>query len=183
MTPASMTDTTTDGTPASRCIAVAPASSAPNRMPLPMIDEGIESRQERNRDGRVSVPRRDVLVQRVCHARHLDCSSQTSNRSAQEKRAHRHTLDVDQSRRSRSTRVGTHRAKTKSARGKPHRPPRSHTGDNCDRKPQMKARSVREPRKVGCVGDRRRLRVDMRRLLHRTAHEVGHQIAPRRSSA
>src|SRR5262249_17269641 len=34
MTLASTTDTTTDGTPASRCIAVAPASSAPKRPPV-----------------------------------------------------------------------------------------------------------------------------------------------------
>jgi hypothetical protein len=40
---ASTTDASTDGTPASRCIAAAPASSAPNMMLLTAVSSGLSA--------------------------------------------------------------------------------------------------------------------------------------------
>ena len=71
MSAASITVTRVDGTPASRCMAPAPASRPPNSSAVADDAPRVEPGQQRDRDRRVSVARRDVLVEGEGDAREL----------------------------------------------------------------------------------------------------------------
>ena len=80
---ASTTYTATAGTPASRCIAPAPASSAPNRMPGDHHAERMQPAEQRDRDRGEAVARREVLEQRVGDAADLDAAGEPGDRARQ----------------------------------------------------------------------------------------------------
>ena len=138
---------------------------------------GIEPREQRDGDRGVAVARRDVLVQRVRHAGHLDRAGEPGERAADQERVRRHALDVDQTGGSRGVRIGARRRAAEIPRPCSaciHHAARQATTAIAN----PRCRRVVAPKRGSCaaaaigVG----LRIDVRRFLQRAAHEIRHEI-------
>ena len=100
----------------------------------------VQSREQRDGDRRVAVSGRDVLVERVRHAGTSIAPARPASAPLDEKRARRHAVDVDLSRRSRRVRIRADRAQTESAAVANRPTSRRRTRQPRSTKPEMQSR-------------------------------------------
>ena len=120
---------TTAGIPASRCIAPAPASSAPKKSADGTTASGMQAREERDGDRGVAVPRREPLVEPPGDAGHLEGARRAGQRARDRERGDAVALgrDAGEARRARASgrpRAGGSRAACETAARRPPAPRR-----------------------------------------------------------